>query len=90
MKPMEDGAFPSGDAFMIYPGADGMPLESQRLVIFHEALQDLAALQLLERLTSREHVLALMSCDDMGNPVEPISFTTYPTGEAYLLGLGTV
>lgn len=82
-----DGAFPSGDAFMIYPGADGMPLESQRLVIFHEALQDLAALALLERLTSREHVLALMSCDDMGNPVEPISFTTYPTGEAYLLGL---
>ncbi len=78
-----DGAFPSGDAFVIYPGADGEAMESQRLVIFHEALQDLAALTLLESLSSREHVLALME----EGLTEPLSFTSYPAGEAYLLEL---
>ena len=41
-------AFPSGDAFMVYPGESG-PVESIRLQVFHEALQDLRALQLLDR-----------------------------------------
>lgn len=39
--------FPSGDAFSVYPGSGGA-LESTRLVVFHEALQDLAAMRLLE------------------------------------------
>lgn len=78
-----DCAFPSGDAFIIYPGDNKEPVESQRLVIFHEALQDLAALQLLERLSDRQHVLDLMAEDQ----TEPITFTTYPTGEQYLLQL---
>ncbi|MEH7251521.1 DUF4091 domain-containing protein [Neobacillus niacini] len=52
-------AFPSGDAFLVYPGEDG-PIESIRLEVLHEALQDLRALQLLESLVGREQVLALL------------------------------
>lgn len=80
-----DCAFPSGDAFIIYPGEDGEPMESQRLVIFHEALQDFAALTLLESLSSREYVLTLIN----EGLTEPLSFTSYPAGEAYLLNLRT-
>lgn len=35
-----DGAFPAGDAFLVYPGADGMPLGSVRQMVFAEAMQD--------------------------------------------------
>lgn len=78
-----DCSFPGGDGFIIYPGENDEPVESQRLVIFHEAIQDIQALRLLESLTSREHVLALMDEDAS----EPVSFFTYPTGEQYLLRL---
>ena len=78
-----EGAFPGGDPFIIYPGENGEPVESQRLVIFHEAIQDIQALRLLESLTSREHVLALM---DEDTP-EKVTFYTYPTGEDYQLRL---
>jgi hypothetical protein len=52
-----DGAFPSGDAFSVYPGQDGC-IESLRLVVFHDALQDHRALKLLESLEGRPAVLA--------------------------------
>jgi hypothetical protein len=52
-------AFPSGDAFLVYPGDEG-PVESIRLEVFHEAQQDLRAMQLLEQLAGRNTVLALM------------------------------
>jgi len=54
-----DGGFPSGDAFIVYPGAEG-PLPSMRLLVFREALQDLRALKLLEQFKGREYVLALL------------------------------
>ncbi|MBQ7058160.1 MAG: DUF4091 domain-containing protein [Firmicutes bacterium] len=76
-------SFPAGDSFIIYPGEDETAVASQRLIIFGEALQDLQALKLLESLTSREHVIALIQED----VVEPITFHVYPTGESYLLNL---
>ena len=78
-----EGAFPGGDPFVIYPGEKGEAMESQRLVIFHEAIQDLAALQLLESLTSRDFVVNLIQ---EGVP-EPITFTSYPADPSYLLRL---
>ena len=42
-------AFPGGDPFSVYPGPDG-PIPSLRLKVFHQALQDLRALELLESL----------------------------------------
>ena len=75
-------AFPSGDAFVVYPGPDG-PIESIRLEVFYEALQDLRALQLLESFIGRERTLRLLE-DGLG---EPITFKRYPREAKWLLGL---
>lgn len=77
------GAFPSGDAFMVYPGDDGAPLNSLRHVVFSDGMQDLRALRLLEKLTSRKHVLQLI---EEGLDV-PLTFKTYPHEQEWLLAL---
>ncbi len=78
-----DGSYPAGDPFMVYPGPDGCPQESLRLVVFSDALCDLRALTTLEQLTSRAHVLALIE----EGLDEELTFTTYPHDPAYLLRL---
>lgn len=77
------GSFPSGDSFLVYPGADGHPEESIRMMVHYEALNDLRACQLLESLTSREYVLDLLE----GELSEPITFHCYPKSDMYLLQL---
>jgi len=72
---------PAGDAFSVYPGADGLPLASLRLVVFYDALQDLRAFELCEKLYSREFVMSLI--EERG----PITFKNYPKDAAYLLEL---
>lgn len=75
-----DGGFQSGDAFLVYPlDEKGEVICSLRLYVFHEALQDLRALELLESLTGREEVLALL--EDVKN------FDVYPRESAYILNL---
>ncbi|QHT63275.1 DUF4091 domain-containing protein [Paenibacillus lycopersici] len=74
-------AFPSGDAFLVYPGTDDKPVESIRLEVLREALQDLRALQLLEELYGREYVLAGLE----EGLDEPISFSRYPREAEWLL-----
>ena len=54
------GIFPSGDAFSVYPGVGGEPLESMRLVTFREAIDDLRAFKLCEKLYSRETVISVL------------------------------
>ncbi len=78
-----EGAFPAGDAFIVYPGADGQPEESIRSLVMHMAMQDLRALQWLEALTSREHVLELLE-EAAG---EPLTLTEYPRSNAFFLAL---
>lgn len=74
------GGFQSGDAFVVYPlDEDGEVVCSLRLYVFHEALQDLCALKLLESLTDRETVLALLGDID--------KFASYPRNNAYILKL---
>ena len=55
-----DYAFPGGDPFSVYPAMDGTALESPRLVVFYEGLQDIKAMKLAEKLTSHEHVVGVM------------------------------
>ena len=76
-------AFPSGDAFLVYPGKDGRPEESIRMMVHYEALTDLRALNMLERLTSREHVMELIE----GELAEPLTFKRYPKSDHYLISL---
>jgi hypothetical protein len=65
-------AFPSGDAFVVYPGENGTPLLSLRLKVFYEALQDMRALQLLEQHIGRDATEALLE----EGFEQPLSFTT--------------
>lgn len=78
-----DGAFPAGDPFLVYPGEGGVPEESIRMMVCAEAMQDLRALQLLERLAGRPFVMELVE----GDLARPLTFRDYPRSDAYLLGL---
>ena len=53
-----DFSFPGGDPFSVYPHMDGTALESPRLVVFYEALQDIKAMKLAEKYTSHDEVVA--------------------------------
>ena len=76
-------AFPSGDAFLVYPGEGGQPLSSLRLEVLHEALRDLRALELLEALKGREYVEALI----FQLAGRQITFSDYPRSDAFLYEL---
>lgn len=77
-----DGFSQAGDGFQVYPGRDGCPVESQRIMLTAQALQDLRALRLLESLSDRETVLSLI---DQGIP--PLTFSRYPQNDDYILRL---
>ena len=72
---------PAGDEMSVYPGQDGKALYSLHAVLFYEALQDMRALQLLEKKLGREAVTALidLKCG------EPMTFFKYPRSEEYIL-----
>ncbi len=53
-----DQAFPGGDSHSVYPGRNGECLESMRLKVFFEALQDIKAMKLCEKLYSHDEVVA--------------------------------
>lgn len=75
------GAFSSGDSFVVYPGKDGMPLDSLRLHVFFDAFQDMLALQLLESKIGKEKTLALLE----NGLSAPLTFSEYPHSAAWLL-----
>lgn len=74
-----DGAFPSGDAFIVYPGKDGKPEESQRLMLMDEAMSDLCAMKLLEQQSGREAVLECLEPEG-----EVLFLKQYPRNKEYL------
>ncbi len=51
-------AFTGGDSFSVYPATNGEALESARIIVFHEALQDLKAMKLCEKLYGKERVIS--------------------------------
>lgn len=75
------GAFPSGDPFLVYPGPDGEPVGSIRLMLMDEAMSDLCAMNLLESLTDRETVMACIEAD------ATVQTDAYPTSSAWLHGM---
>ena len=70
------GAFPAGDAFVVYPAPDGTAYPSIRLKVIYEAFQDIGVLKTLEGFIGREKVLELIG---------DISFTDYPHSESLFL-----
>lgn len=74
------GAFPSGDPFIVYPGADGTALESVRFMHMQEAFNDLCAMNYLESLVGRDAVMkCIESC-----PAEEVTFDKYPRNITYM------
>lgn len=82
--PENDYAYPAGDSFLVYPGADGMPLDSIRGEVQYDAFIDMRALQLLESLAGREAAEAAIYD---GNIQQPMTFSEYPRCADYLLAL---
>lgn len=74
-----DGAFPSGDPFLVYPGKDGQPVESIRIMLMDEMMADLMAMRYLEQLTDRETVMACIENETTGE----ITFKQYPREISY-------
>ena len=75
-----DGAFPSGDPFLVYPGKNGMPESSIRLMLMDEAFADLRAMTLLEQLTDRQTVLACLYEEEVGE----LRFDKFPHDAEYI------
>lgn len=75
--PCAGGDFSGGGSFVVYPGPDGQPVSSIHYEVFAEALQDVRALDLLERLAGRERAL-----DTIRKTLPPdfgdLSLTHYP------------
>ncbi len=78
-----DGGFPAGDPFLVYPGRDGFPEESIRIMVQDEAINDYRALYALEGRIGREKVMELIR-QEAGMD---LSFRQYPKGEEFLLRL---
>lgn len=72
-------AFPSGDPFLVYPGRDGCPLESMRLMYMEQAMNDYRLCRLLERLAGREAVMECIEFDGLH-----LGLKDYPRGISYL------
>lgn len=76
------GNFPSGDSYVVYPGEGGVPLVSLRYKVFYDAFQDMRAMQLLENLTSKQTVIAILE-----EGIKPITFAEYPHSDEWQLGV---
>ena len=76
-----DGAFQSGDPFLVYPGKNGVPEESIRLMLMDAVMKDVAAMYYLESLTDRETVLKCFDEEHAGE----ITFSEYPKDVDYTL-----
>ncbi len=74
-------AFPSGDSFVVYPDKDGTPLQSIRLKVFFDGLQDMAALKTLEKLTNKTECLNIIE----ENERHTLTFSDYPHSNEWLL-----
>ena len=73
--------FPSGDSYIVYPAKDGTAYHSLRLKVFYDALQDMAALNTLEKLAGKKNGLDLIEENGRYN----ITFREYPHSNGWLL-----
>ena len=64
-----------------YPAEDGTAHHSLRLKVFYDALQDIAALNTLEKLTDKKTCLSIIEEKGKHN----ITFREYPHSDEWLL-----
>lgn len=82
MTTSSDGAFPSGDPFIVYPGRDCV-YPSIRGEVLYEAVQDMDICYALEALVGKEAVVKII--DETAGA--PLRFDTYPKCSDFLLTL---
>ena len=75
------GKFPSGDSFVVYPSNEGTAIPSLRLMVFYDALQDMAALNALEKLYDKQTCLDIIE----ENGKHSLTFSDYPHLNDWLL-----
>lgn len=75
------GKFPSGDSYVVYPAEDGTANHSLRLKVFYDAIQDMAALNTLKKLTNKQTCLDIIEEDGKHS----ITFSDYPHSDEWLL-----
>ncbi len=76
-------AIQGGNGFVVYPGADGKPVDSLRLDVTFQSLQDIRAMKLLESYIGHEAVVKMIE-DTAGMEIE---MNKYPKNAEYLLEL---
>jgi len=74
------GAFQAGDAFLVYPGIDGKPEDSLRMMALNEGFQDYRALVKYEEKVGRAEVIALIERLFGGK----LSMENYPASYKYI------
>ena len=74
------GAFQAGDAFLVFPGVDGKPEDSLRMMALNEGFQDYRALVKYEEKVGRAEVIALIE-RLFG---DKLSMENYPTSYKYI------
>lgn len=79
-----DCGFPSGDAYLVYPGEEGEALPSIRGKVLAEAIVDLRACETLEKYRGRDYVQQLIK--DFAD-MQDICYTKYPRSAEFLLSL---
>ena len=80
------GCLPAGDSFIVYPGPDGQPLESIRMMVLDDAMRDLRAMRALEKKDGRERVLGMVD-DGLPKPLRFDEFPDFPEDGRYVLAL---
>ncbi|MBS1905886.1 MAG: DUF4091 domain-containing protein [Actinobacteria bacterium] len=81
-----DRAFPAGDPFLVYPGADGTPIPSIRLHYLRQAGDDYRLLTAAAEASSFEHVDALLVAAAGGS----LGWTDYPEDPAFFERLRSI
>lgn len=81
--PCGDYFVPAGDAFSVYPKADGTAFYTIHFIVFKHSREDIRAFELLESLTSKEYVMSLIN----ENVDYDMSFKKYPASSDYILSL---
>ena len=76
-------AIQAGNGFVVYPSLDGNPMESIRLNVTYDALQDIRAMKLLESYIGHNEVVKIIEdCAGM-----EIRMNSYPKNSSYLIKL---
>ena len=82
MTSSADLAFPSGDAFRVYPMEKG-PVPSMRAIIFRDALQDVEICKTLEKYIGRDAVVKMI--DEAAGM--DVTFKEYPRNAEFIPNL---